>query len=65
MPRRNGCKGKVKHADKRSAVLALKRIGNAALNAYPCRVCGGWHLGTGHQPWKVQARLDQLLGGAK
>jgi hypothetical protein len=59
--RRNGCKGKVKHASREAAIIAMKRIRNAGLNSYKCPRCGGWHLGTSNKPWRIIARIDQLL----
>jgi len=59
--RRNGCTGKLRHRSKGAAVATLRRIGNAGLTCYPCRRCGGWHLGTSRRYDKIIARLDQLL----
>jgi hypothetical protein len=53
--------GKVRYPCQRKAVAALIRIGNKGLNSYPCHKCKGWHLGTSHNPLKVQARISQLL----
>lgn len=62
MGRRLGpCRGKVRHSCKAHAVIALKKVGNAGLQAYPCARCGGWHLGTSNREHKQQARLDQLF----
>ena len=60
--RRNGCTGKVRHANKNGAVIAMKKMNNAGLSTYPCRKCGGWHVGTSRSHYKVQKRLDQLIG---
>lgn len=59
--RRDGCAGKKRHRDKRSAVIALKAMNNAGLGTYPCPKCKGWHVGTSRTEWKAQKRLDQLL----
>ena len=57
------CKtGKVRHPSRVAAIIALKRIKNAGLNHYPCPHCKGWHLGNSNKDWKIQARIDQLLG---
>lgn len=56
------CAGKVRHPNRIGAIIALKRIKNQQLSAYPCRFCGGWHLGRSRHPMKINARLDQLLG---
>ena len=60
--RRNGCSGKVRHKSQVGAIIAAKRMKNAGVGTYPCSKCGGWHVGSSDKPWKVQARLDQLLG---
>lgn len=54
--------GKVRHRSKRKALIAYEAINNVGLNAYFCHSCKGWHLGTSSNPWKQQARIDQLLG---
>jgi len=59
--RRNGCSGKVRHKTKNGAVIAMIKMNNAGLSTYPCRSCGGWHVGTSRSELKVQRRLDQLL----
>jgi hypothetical protein len=57
------CKtGKVRHPSREGAMIALKRIKNAGLKAYRCPFCKGWHLANDNRDWKVQARIDQLLG---
>lgn len=57
------CKtGKVRHPTRQGAIIALKRINNAGLNHYRCPHCKGWHLGNSNKNWKIQARIDQLLG---
>ena len=61
--RGNSCTGKVRHKDRTAAIIALKRVNNHGLGGYPCRYCGGWHLG--NNPKKIQLRLDQLLGVTK
>lgn len=63
--KKDGCRGKVRHATKSAAVAALKRVGNAGLRSYPCPKCKGWHLGTSRDPSWVQRRIDQLLGRNK
>lgn len=55
------CNGKVKHPDKATAVIVLKKIKNSGLNAYKCPNCRQWHLGTSQNPFRVQARFDQVL----
>lgn len=44
------------------AVIAMRAMKNAALGSYKCQYCGFWHVGTSNSPWKVQARITQLLG---
>jgi hypothetical protein len=45
----NSCRGKVRHPSKRHAKAAGRatpsRYYGFVLNAYHCKVCGGWHLG--------------------
>lgn len=55
----NACRDKVRHADKTGAIICLKRMKQANLSAYPCRHCGGWHVG--HSAKKIQSRFDQIL----
>lgn len=54
------CK-KIRYPSQTAAVGAMKRIKNDGLNSYKCPKCGGWHLGNSNKPWKIQARIDQLL----
>lgn len=57
------CKtGKVRYRSRTGAIIALKRINNAALNDYKCHLCGGWHLGHSNSDYRMQQRIDQLLG---
>lgn len=56
------CKsGKVRHKTREGAIITLKKLKNAGLSAYPCKMCGGWHLGNSSKGNKVQSRIDQLL----
>ena len=59
----NCCKGKARHRDRTSAIIALKRINNHGLSGYKCPYCKGWHIG--NNPKKIQLRLDQLLAPTK
>ena len=59
---RCGKTGKVRHRSKGDAVHAMRLLKNAQLNCYPCPSCKGWHVGNSNKPWKIQARIDQLLG---
>lgn len=54
--------GKRRHHSRVAAIITMKKLKNAALNSYHCRACGGWHLGHSNKDWKIQARIDQLLG---
>jgi len=57
------CKtGKVRHQTREAAVAALRNIKNAGLKSYKCPHCKGWHLANDRRDWKLQARIDQLLG---
>lgn len=62
MPHGNGtiC-SKVKHRTLEQASTTLRKVKNKQLSPYRCEVCGYWHLGNSNLPWKVQARIDQLL----
>lgn len=60
--RRESCNGKVRHQDQRGAIIHMKKVKNAQLNAYPCSKCGGWHVGRSNRMEKIHARLDQLIG---
>lgn len=63
--RKNGCSGKVRYSSQTGAVRALIRLKNARLQSYPCTRCGGWHVGGSSSPYRVAARIDQLLSEAK
>lgn len=44
------CVGKVRHADKKAAEIALRQMvrkgaRRSSLNTYSCGHCGSWHLG--------------------
>jgi hypothetical protein len=57
------CKtGKRRHPNRIAAIITMKKINNRALNAYWCPTCKGWHLGHSNQDWRMQERIDQLLG---
>ena len=56
---------KVKHRTITAAIIALKKVKNAQLNAYQCEECGYFHLGRSNEWHKVQARLDQLFAKIK
>lgn len=53
---------KRRHATRIAAIITMKKINNRALNAYWCPACRGWHLGHSNQDWRIQQRIDQLLG---
>lgn len=57
-----GKTGKIKHPSRIAAIITLKKLKNKGLNSYHCSACGGWHLGTSRADYRVQARIDQLLG---
>lgn len=54
--------GKRRHPTRTAAIITMKKINNRALNAYRCPTCKGWHLGHSNQDWRMQERIDQLLG---
>lgn len=61
MPKRNGCRGKVRHASKQGACIAARKIKNCALNVYQCGQCGSWHLGRTRDPCRRANRITQVL----
>lgn len=56
------CGTKIRHKNRIGALIHLKKLKNAQMNAYPCPHCGGWHVGHSQKMEHIQARLDQLLG---
>jgi hypothetical protein len=60
--RRPFCIGKIRHKDQTGAIIAMRKMKNAQLNAYPCPRCKGWHVGHSNRIHKIHARLDQLIG---
>jgi hypothetical protein len=63
--REKSCINKVRHPAKLGALIALRKMKNAQLEAYHCSFCGGWHTGHSSSFTRVHARLDQLLGKPK
>jgi hypothetical protein len=61
MPKRMGCRGKIKYVSRDDAAMKLRRLRNKGLTTYPCKVCGGWHIGNSGNPLKIQDRISQLL----
>lgn len=58
-----GCSGKVRHKDRVGALIARRKMKNEGLDVYgPCVHCGGWHVGHSNKEWRIQKRLDQLMG---
>jgi len=55
------CKGKVRHPSRTGAVIALKRVKNAAMDIYRCSICMGWHLGRTREPSRCADRIIQVL----
>lgn len=46
--RRKACDGKVRHATREGAAIAVRRTGEGqreGLGFYQCRHCRGWHIG--------------------
>lgn len=62
---KDGCRGKVRHANQAAAVAAMIKIKNKGLTSYRCGVCGGWHVGNSRNPNRIAARIEQLLELAK
>lgn len=46
-------------------MIVKKKQKNAGLAVYFCGTCKAWHLCNSKEPWKVQARIDQLLSIVK
>lgn len=63
--RQPGCTGKKRHPNAGSAKAAKRKIGNACLNVYACRHCGGWHLGNSNKPHRRIDRIGRLLEEAR
>jgi len=55
------CK-KVKHPTHEAACITAKRMKNKRLNVYKCGECHAWHLGNSNAPFRIQERIDQILG---
>jgi len=53
---------KVGHKTQWLAIKALRKLNNAGLKSYLCPKCKMWHLANSRSNFKVQARIDQLLG---
>lgn len=68
--RRIACTGKVRHDSQATAMSHVRDLRRADalsfgesksmrkfhhMNAYPCRFCGGWHVG--HTPLRVQQAI--------
>jgi len=44
-------------------MIARRKVKNEGLEVYgPCKHCGGYHLGHSKKEWRIQKRLDQLIG---
>lgn len=57
---------KVKHRTRDIAMIARRRTGNRLdMEPYFCGQCKAWHLRHSHKDYKVQMRIDQLLGKRK
>jgi len=59
--RKDGCSGKVRHPSREAAIICMRKQKNSQLSTYRCGKCGGWHVGNSNKPWKIQARINQLL----
>lgn len=58
-----GCSGKVRHKTAVAAMIARRKMKHDGLEVYgPCKHCGGYHLGHSKKEWRIQKRLDQLIG---
>jgi hypothetical protein len=54
--------GKVAHKTREGAMIHINRLENRGMDPYRCRLCGRWHIGNSRKDWKIQDRIDQLLG---
>jgi len=57
--RENSCGDKVRHSSRIDAQIALRNSLNGRIEQmapYPCKFCGGWHVG--HFPLDAGRRLD-------
>ena len=57
--RRRGCERKVKYDKDTAFNIAMSmrsRYPGQSVDAYPCDVCGDWHVG--HRPNRVQNKIN-------
>lgn len=54
--------GKQSHATRDGACIVVRKMKNVQLNVYPCGDCKGWHVGNSRSPFRLNQRLDQILG---
>lgn len=57
--RRRKCERKKKYTKDQAFNVAVKmrsKMTGQRIDAYPCPVCGSWHVG--HRPWKVQQQIS-------
>jgi hypothetical protein len=52
---------KIQYRSEYAAWRVVKQFNNAGLSIYKCERCNHWHFGNSREPWKVQARLNQLI----
>jgi hypothetical protein len=60
------CRGKAKHSPNRAKQIARdmrRRHGERVIQAYACKFCGGWHVGSGNGSLKKQANDMQKTYG--
>lgn len=53
--------GKVIHRTHNHAVAAALRLSKVVMNVYPCKACGGYHVGHSNNPVRLANRITELL----
>ena len=61
MPKKDGCRNKVRHASLLTAQIVAKKSKNVQIHVYKCDICKGYHTGRSSDPWRKEKRLDQLF----
>jgi hypothetical protein len=52
---------KVRHKDKTSAIITMKKQRNTRLDVFFCVECKAWHLGNSSSGFRKLDRINQLL----
>lgn len=59
---KKACARKIKHPNRETAMIVIRKQKNVGLSAYKCSICGGWHIGNDIR--KTPTRIAQLLDRA-